>query len=206
MKKSNFQYQYQFGIASNQVRKEAVALHRARYQDVGFLKDDEEDPYENDSVYFVAQEMTRNQVVGVTRLIFLPVEKLPTFTNFNIYNKDYTKLIMLEPGSYAEMSAFTKMKNHDVGVFLLASIYQYSYQHGITHWFANIDERVYRYLNRVFSEIFKEIGNRRVYMGSVSVPCVVDLENAMIQMKERRPKIHELFLKTSYREMEVLSK
>lgn len=196
---------YHFGPAFNKVREEAITLHRMRYEEVGFFKKGEKDPYEKDSLYFVGQETTLNQVVGVSRLIFKPMEQLPTLKSFEIYDIDYTKLLKLEIHRYAEMSAFTKLPKHEIGVHLIRTLLQYSKQNGITHWVACIDERVYRYLNRIFSAIFKEIGVPKVYLGSKTVPCVVDLPQALKQINEQRPKLYEFLIEGEQKVMEVLS-
>src|SRR5438874_427352 len=102
-------YYYHFGIAVNNIREEAILLHRMRYLEVGFFKEGEKDPYEKDSLYFVGQETGLNQVVGVSRLIFKPLEQLPTIRNFDIYDIDLARLMKLGDHCYAEMSAFTKL-------------------------------------------------------------------------------------------------
>ncbi|MFC0272301.1 hypothetical protein ACFFIX_12735 [Metabacillus herbersteinensis] len=195
--------QYHFGIALNKVREAAIQLHRSRYEEVGFFTEGEVDPYEKDSVYFVAQERATDQVVGVIRLIFKPINQLPTLANFDIYDIDYARLIKLDKQKYVEMSAFTKLPTHDVGVHLIRTIFQYSIQNGITHWVACIDERVYRYLNRIFSSLFKEIGVPKVYLGSVSIPCALSIPEGLIQFKEQRPKLYEFLTTTEKQVMEV---
>lgn len=196
--------QYHFGPAFNKVREEAIALHRMRYEEVGFFKKGEKDPYEQDSLYFVGQETTLNKVVGVTRLIFRPMEELPTLKNFQIYDIDYTKLLKLELNRYVEMSAFTKLPKHEIGIQLIRGIFQYSQQNGITHWVACIDDRVYRYFNRIFSTVFKQIGVPKAYLGSVSVPCVLSIEEALKQISEQRPKLYQFLIEGEQKKMEVL--
>jgi N-acyl-L-homoserine lactone synthetase len=194
---------YHFGVALTKIREEAIQLHRRRYLEVGFFQKGEKDLYEQDSLYFVARETTLNQVVGVTRLIFKPIEQLPTIKNFEIYEFDLVQVTKLEKSQLAEMSAFTKLPKHEVGVHLIRTIFHYSKQQGITHWIACIDDRVFRYLNRIFSSIFKEIGVPKVYLGSVTVPCLVDLPKAMKQIKEQRPKLYEFLKGENEQVMEV---
>jgi len=194
---------YHFGVASGKIREEAIQLHRNRYLEVGFFEEGEVDPYEQDSLYFVALEQNLNQVVGVTRLIFKPMEELPTLQNFEIYDIDLVRVNKLEKHRYAEMSAFTKLPKHEVGVHMIRTILHYSNQNGITHWVACIDERVFRYLNRIFSSIFKEIGVPKVYLGSVSVPCIVELPEAFKQIKEQRPKLFQFLQEADEQIMEV---
>lgn len=112
--------QYHFGPASNKAREEAIALHRMRYEELGFFKNGEEDPYEKDSLYFVGQETTFNQVVGVTRLIFKPMDQLPTIKSFEIYDIDYTKLLKLENHRYVPLQNCQSMKSEFI---LLGRLY-----------------------------------------------------------------------------------
>ena len=101
------------------------------------------------------------------------------------------------------MSAFTKLPKHEVGLHLIRTTLRYSYQNGITHWVACIDERVYRYLNRVFGSIFKGIGIPKEYLGSISVPCIVDIPLAMEQIKIQRPRLFRFLNEANDQIMEV---
>ena len=194
---------YHFGLAVNQLREEAIKLHRNRYSEVGFLKEDDKDPYEVDSLYFVAQEDDINETVGVTRLIFKQLLELPTIENFTIYDLELKKLKKLKKNSFAEVSAFTKMPQHEVGMDIIRTVFQYSLQNGITHWVCCIDERVYKYLNRVFGPIFKLIGEPKVYLGSVSIPCVIDINEGVREFKTTKPKLYDFIVNYENKIMEV---
>jgi len=194
---------YHFGIAANHIRENAIALHRKRYSEVGFLKKDEQDPYEKDSLYFVAQDNTSNEIVGVTRLIFKELTDLPTFEHFSIYDIDLIRLQKLDKHRFAEVSAFTKMPQHEVGMEIIQTVFQYSLQQGITHWICCIDERVYKYLNRVFGSVFKVIGEPKVYLGSVTIPCVLDIPSSTPIFKQTRPKLYDFLFKDKKQIMEV---
>ncbi len=194
---------YHFGVAISQLREEAIQLHRDRYSEVGFLLEDEVDPYEEKSLYFVAQDDEVDKIVGVTRLIFKPLLELPTLENFKIYDLEIRKLQKLEKNSYAEFSAFTKMPQHEVGMDLIRTVFQYSLQNRITHWVCCIDERVYRYLDRVFGPVFKVIGEPKVYLGSVSIPCVIDINAGVLVFKHTKPKLYDFIVNYENPIMEV---
>jgi N-acyl-L-homoserine lactone synthetase len=194
---------YHFGLAVKKLREEAIKLHRNRYSEVGFLNEDEQDPYEADSLYFVAQEDEINETVGVTRLIFKPLLELPTIENFTIYDLELKRLKKLKNNSFAEVSAFTKMPQHEVGMDIIRTVFQYSLQNGITHWVCCIDERVYKYLNRVFGPIFKLIGEPKVYLGSVSIPCVIDINEGVRAFKTTKPKLYDFIVNYENKIMEV---
>ena len=194
---------YHFGQAVKNLRQEAIQLHRARYSEVGFLQENEDDPYEADSLYFVAKDQEIDKIVGVTRLICKPLIELPTMANFTIYDLELKKLKHLKKSCYAEMSAFTKMPQHEVGMDLIRIVFQYSLQNDISHWICCIDERVYNYLNRVFGPVFKLIGEPKVYLGSVSIPCVIDINAGVLVFKESKPKLYEFIVNYENHLMEV---
>lgn len=194
---------YHYGLAVGQLREEAIKLHRARYSEVGFLGEDEQDPYELNSLYIIAQNHDVNKTVGVTRLIFKPLLELPTIENFSIYDLELKKLQKLEKNCFAEVSAFTKMPQHEVGMDIIRTVFQYSLQHGITHWICCIDERVYKYLNRVFGPVFKVIGEPQVYLGSVTIPCVLDIPAGTPIFKHTKPKLYDFLFIYENQIMEV---
>lgn len=195
---------YAFSVAQGDLRKQAIMLHVERYLEVGFFKNEELDPYQNDAVYFTAQSNETDDVVGVTRLIFKKLEELPTIKNFNIYDLEKARLLGLDSIRFAELSAFTKLPAHDVALGLIKTVFQYSEQVGITHWICCVDERVYKYMNRVFKFPFRMIGEPKVYLGSQSIPCVLILSDILATIKEERVPLYEYFIERQTRYLEVI--
>jgi N-acyl-L-homoserine lactone synthetase len=185
---------YTFSKVDGEIREKAVELHYKRYQEVGFIKRNEQDIYAQDSVYFAAQTKDLERVVGVTRLIFKELDDLPTMKEFSIYNLERVKLSKMSPTEYAEISAFTKMPQHDVGLGLIREVLRYSVKHGLTHWICCIDERVYGYMHRMFKFPFEMIGDKKVYLGSVSVPCALNIEECLQTLKGKRPALYDYFV------------
>ena len=197
--------EYCFGKVDGDRSKEAIALHHQRYQEVGFFKENEDDPYINDSTYFVVETADSKEVVGVTRLIFMPMDELPTIRHFNIFEIEKLKLAQLGSAKYAEISAFTKMPKHDVGLGLIKTVLDYSLSNGMTHWVCCIDERVYRYMHRIFKFPFEVIGEPNVYLGSKTIPCVLDLRECLGTLKEKRRKLYDYFVEDKENILEVLN-
>jgi N-acyl-L-homoserine lactone synthetase len=191
MRKQNL---YVYSKAVGHLREEAIALHYQRYKEVGFLKQNEIDPYEKDSIYFIAETMEQNKVVGVTRLITKKLEELPTITNFSIFDLELVKLAKLDNSRLVEVSAFTKMPQHDVGMGLIRTIMQYSVEQNIENWLCCIDERVYNYLNRMFSFPFQVIGEPKVYLGSTSIPCLFPINEGLQHIKEKKYRLYEFLM------------
>lgn len=183
---------YYFGQAGEMEKKEAVELHHKRYEEVGFFRKNEADPYEKKSTYFVARKAD-GAVTGVTRLIFDKLDQLPTFQHFDIFDLDRARMSQLKPGMFAEVSAFTKQPQHDVGVGLLKAIYQYSLKKNVTHWVCCMDERVYNYMQRMFFASFRVIGESKVYLGSRTIPCVMNLPESAVHVQGRRKQLYDYF-------------
>jgi N-acyl-L-homoserine lactone synthetase len=194
---------YHYRIARGKLRENAVRLHHERYQEVGFFRNNEEDPYESSSLYFAVSPEKSDEVVGVSRLIFNRLEELPTVKNFRIYDIEKAKIDQLDRSRYAELSAFTKMPQHDVGLGLIKAIFHYSEANGITHWICCVDERVYNYMNRVFKFPFRVIGEAKVYLGSTTIPCVLNLQEILDSIAVKRPSLFEYFVTPQHQFLEV---
>jgi N-acyl-L-homoserine lactone synthetase len=197
------QLNYAYDVAQGRLREKAIKLHHQRYEEVGFFNKNELDPYEANSEYFVAQTEIFDQVVGVTRLIMDKYYELPTIKYFNIYDIERARIKLIDTARIAEISAFTKMQAHDVGLGLIKSVIAYSYQHGLTHWVCCIDERVYNYMLRMFKFPFKVIGESKVYLGSISIPCLLDIEQCLSTLKELRPALYDYFVAFELPQVEV---
>ncbi|WP_424768804.1 N-acyl amino acid synthase FeeM domain-containing protein [Paenibacillus sp. sgz302251] len=197
------QMNYVYKVANGNMREKAVKLHHQRYEEVGFFNKNEVDPYEETSEYFIAQTELLDQVVGLTRLILNQPQELPTIRYFNIYDIERARIKLIEPSKIAEISAFTKMQAHDVGLGLIKSAIEYSYQQGLTHWVCCIDERVYNYMLRMFKFPFKVIGEPKVYLGSTSIPCLLDIGECLSTLKELRPSLYEYFVSFELPSVEV---
>lgn len=201
---NNLIYNYSFYEAFGKERDNAILLHHQRYQEVGFFGKDDKDPYETNSNYFVAESITEKKIVGVTRLIFEKLEELPTMKYFSLYDLEKAKLMQMDRNRYAEISAFTKLPQHDVGMGLIRTVLQYSQHTGITHWICCIDERVYNYMHRMFKFPFKVVGAPKLYLGSTSIPCLLNLTECLNTLEVYRPTLYNYLSENSYKTNEVV--
>lgn len=190
-------------LARGALKERAINYHHRRYYEVGFFKEDALDPYVDDSTYFVAQ--SNEAVIGVTRLIHLPLNELPTIKEFNIYDIPKAKIQQFDPHCYAEISAFTKSPHTDCGLELIRTVLQYSRAVTITHWICCIDERVYNYMHRMFKFPFEIIGESKVYLGSNTIPCILDLESCLFVLKEKRTVLYDYLTANQKQILEVLN-
>lgn len=184
---------YYYAVAQGDLREHAIKLHHQRYEEVGFFRKDEVDHYEQISTYFSAQA-DDGTVVGVTRLIYAGLDELPTIKHFQIYDLELEKLNQLDRTRFAEVSAFTKMPQHEVGAGLIRAILQFSLASGLTHWICCIDERVYKYMQRMIKFPLKVIGAPQVYLGSVTIPCALQLSEFLVNLQQHRPTLYDYFL------------
>lgn len=201
---NNLSYNYSFYEAFGEERDNAILLHHQRYQEVGFFGKDDKDPYETNSIYFVAESITEKKIVGVTRLIFERLEELPTMKYFSLYDLEKAKLMQMDRNRFAEISAFTKLPQHDVGMGLIRTVLQYSQYTGITHWICCIDERVYNYMHRMFKFPFKIVGEPKLYLGSTSIPCLLNLTECLNTLEVYRPTLYNYLSENSYKTNEVV--
>ncbi len=100
-------------------------------------------------------------------------------------------MLILPISCYAEFSAFTKLQNHDVGMGLIKILIHYSGEKGISHWVCCLDQRVYNYMHRMFKFPFRVIGDSKVYLGSTSIPCMLNISECLSTLKELRPKLYD---------------
>lgn len=184
---------YSYRVATNELREEAIRFHTERYLEVGFFQKGEHDPYERDSIYFTAVDEESQRVVGVSRLISKPMMQLPALKEFQIYDIQKAQLKQIGNKRYAEMSALTKLPKHDCTLGVLKACLQYSLDTNTQYWFCSLDERVYKYMCRMFQFPFKQIGEPRVYLGSTSIPCVLDIIETRQVLKEKKYKLYEYF-------------
>lgn len=182
---------YSYFIAINQLREEAIQFHTERYIEVGFFRKDDVDPYQADSTYFVATSNEDQKVVGVSRLISKRMAELPTMKEFKIYDIEKAKLKKIENQKYAEMSALTKLPRHDCTLGILRTSLQYSLKINTNYWFCSLDERVHKYMCRMFKFPFKQIGEPQVYLGSKTIPCILDLIETRQVLKESKFRLYE---------------
>jgi hypothetical protein len=194
---------YVYNVAVGKMKEKAISLHFQRYVEVGFFKEGEMDPYKEKSLYFAVQPNESSEVVGVTRLIFDKLEDLPTMKHFQIYDIEKARIDQLDVKRYAELSAFTKLPGHDVGLGLIRSAIQYSLEVGITLWVCCLDERVFNYLDRIFKNPFRIIGEAQVYLGSKTIPCTMNLEEVLPNLKKVRTPLYDFLVTPQSRYLEA---
>jgi N-acyl-L-homoserine lactone synthetase len=189
---------YRFSQAEGELRRQAIALHRQRYMEVGFMPNDFQDPYEKNSLYFVAQEEETQQVVGVCRLVLQELRTLPTYAHFELFEHERRNLEQLKSGTYTELGAVTKLPGHpEVTPGLIAIALAHASDRGMSHLLCCIDQRFFQSARRYMGVPFQIIGKDQLFYGSLKIPCVVNISNTLEQLKARKPRAFEQALRRS---------
>lgn len=151
------------------------------------------DKYQWQSEQFVAKNKTG--YVGSLRLILydhFSNEKpflLPTFTNNqSVLFPEWKE----RAGNVkAELSQFAKVKGPQastgVSIGLLRTAYQLSKKYGIDEWIATIDNKIIKLLSSyVFCIDINKIGPPIEYLGSLSTPVLININETLKNMEDKR--------------------
>lgn len=183
---------YRFMQAEGELRRKAIALHRQRYLEVGFMPKDFQDPYEKDSLYFVAWHEELRQVVGVCRLVLQDLKTLPTYAHFELFEHERRGLEQLKPGTFTEFGALTKLPDHpDVTPGLIATALAHASSMGMNQVLCCIDQRLFQSVRTHLGIPLRVIGQGQLFYGSLKIPCVLDISDALEQLSVHKPQVFQ---------------
>ncbi len=179
---------HRFSLAQGEVRAQAIALHRQRYQSIGFMPEGFLDPYEREAVYFVARDEHDAQVLAVCRLVAQPLARLATCAHFDLFPPERQAMEAWNAGSYVELGAFTKRPgHHDIVPGLISTALTYAFDQGATRLLCCIDERFFDKLRTFLDLPLRVIGTPAVFQGSLKVPCQLDIAEGLQRLRQRTP-------------------
>ncbi|HYO69078.1 MAG TPA: hypothetical protein VEU33_23660 [Archangium sp.] len=188
---------YRFIQAEGELRRSAIALHRQRYMEVGFMPPDFQDPCEKGSRYFVAlheanQQPIHQQPIGVCRLVLQELRTLPTYHHFELFEHERRGLELLTPGTYAELGALTKLLGHSgVTPGLLATALAHAATLGMSQVICCSDQRLFQSVRAHLGLTPRVIGRERLFYGSIKIPCVLDISETLGQLTAHTPQVLE---------------
>ncbi|UCH82223.1 MAG: hypothetical protein JSW20_06200 [Nitrospiraceae bacterium] len=81
-------------------------------------------------------------------------------------------------------------KNHEITLRLCREMIKMSIKIGVTHAFLSIDHKFYRML-KILGFPITEIGKSKLYMGSVTTPGVLTLQDLLPQLKIKKPSLYD---------------
>lgn len=183
---------YRFIQAEGELRRSAIALHRQRYMEVGFMPPDFQDPYEKGSRYFVALQEGNPQPVGVCRLVLQELRILPTYHHFELFEHERRSLEQWEPGTYAELGALTKLPGHSgVTPGLMATALAHAATLRMRQVLCCSDQRLFQSVRAHLGLTPRVIGMERLFYGSIKIPCVLDISETLQQLTAHKPQVLE---------------
>ena len=184
---------YRFIQAETDLRSQAIALHRQRYMDIGFMPRDFQDPYEETALYFVAWQREQRRVIGVCRLLRQELGMLPTFAHFTLFEHEREALGQLKPGTYTELGALTKLPDHpDVTPGLIAAALTHASAQRMTQLLCCIDQRLFHALATHLALPFRIIGQERLFHGSIKVPCALSISETLERLDANQTRRRSL--------------
>ncbi|USN53792.1 MAG: GNAT family N-acetyltransferase [Candidatus Nomurabacteria bacterium] len=174
---------------SYRLRYEVYCLE-CKYLDVNnYPNRSEKDEYDDCSIHFIAINKKTKNVVGTIRLIKRTNRNLPIEHDFGIsLNGSISSKKVVEISRLAVDKKFRKssLKHPSIMLGLLKACYRYAEENGIAMFVAAIDQNVYNMLKK-FRFSFNLLGEPKHYMGSISVPVLIDIEKESQWLKIVNP-------------------
>ncbi len=175
---------YQQGEVPADVLEECVRFRTQIYIEEGYLPEPEQsagpDCYDAQSAHICVHAKKSGKLAGYCRMIYDEPYPLP--------------IVQLYPGlkdcigAKVEISRFS-LQNHWRGslravdmtpIFRLArELLILSHQQNLQQWSCLIDERFQKLCQRFFKMDFHILGEPQMYLGSPSVPCIIDLSESI---------------------------
>ena len=130
--------------------------------------------------------------IGTIRLILNNQEVgLPALRDFEVA-EDWNGKKVLEITLLSVRPKF-QMRTHLTSLLLMRQFYHYAKQHGFPYAVVAADRRLFSMLKRIF--IVKQLGEGKVYEGSLTIPACIDLAFLEREMPKRNLKIYQFFTK-----------
>lgn len=182
------------------------------YLHVGYIKEPTptgkiEDDYWQYSDYIMAISLDEQNnhngsditgdITGVIRLVKNSKNGFPVLNDFDLFPEIKRSIRSLNLDNTVEIGALFAMPGSNVGRGLYRAAWQYSKARSIKHWLAGIDKRVYRIFEKAFYFSFKQIGPEKHYVGSITVPAILDPAAQVKRLYKINPKLGDFYDKPS---------
>lgn len=184
---------YPAGSIPQPVLVECVRFRTEIYVAEGYLPEPEQsagpDCYDGQSAHICVREAATGNLIGYCRMIAGEPYPLPIVQLY----PELKRLV----GAGVEVSRFSvrnrfrgKLNVQEMApLFLLArEMLAWSHRQGIHQWYCLIDERFQNLCERFFKMEFRILGEPEFYMGSPSVPCIIDLSESF-RKSLRKPEL-----------------
>lgn len=180
---------------------QVFALRFKRYSGLGWLNPDdypdrqEKDKYDERSAHFVA--LVDGCIKGYVRLILPGAEPFPMEDEFGKLTPEHYGVSNGAPLLPAEVSRFIVEKDngcalHSLSLGLLQVLIRHSVRLGVTHWCQALDIFVHRLVGSWHFN-FKKCGPKKHFMGSETVPTVLEVDAFFRELKDYDPRKFRFF-------------
>lgn len=174
-----------YKIANKLELTDALNLLENRYLEAGYINESQkdviyEDPYINNSKYFVAKDGAK--VVGVIRLVFGQNDELPVFNEFILDSVARGKTNKLN-GKILEIGHLAAIPGRRIAPGLYRIAIQYALKHGYTYLVAGIDHNLFNRLKKKYPPLkpfYMQIAEPKFYVGSNTVPILLKINPIML--------------------------
>ena len=173
----------------------ARRLHHDVYLRVGYIEEPVpsgmiEDGYHPYSDYVIAilengRPKRRGEVVGVMRIIKNSELSYPTLNEFMVLKKVKNWIDSIDQEGIIEVGSLCVKPGYSAAKGLYRYAWQYSKIRRDTLWLACIDKTLFEVLKRRYQFYFKKIGREQFYLGSVTVPAMLDCGRQRLLMDSR---------------------
>lgn len=188
----------------------ARRLHHDIYLGVGYIKEPTlsgmiEDGYHPYSDYIIAifidGKPGKGEIVGVTRIIKNSPLGYPTLKEFKISKKAGAWMDSVDPYSIIEIGSLCVKPGFSAAKGLYRYAWQYSKIRRDILWLACIDKDLLDILKKRYQFYFEQIGKEKFYLGSITVPAVLDCKRQKALMNPKlfafydKPQVPEKMVK-----------
>jgi N-acyl-L-homoserine lactone synthetase len=150
----------------------------------------EKDVYDDYAINFALMTKKDNKLIGTVRLVKSNSNGLPIEKEFelkiNNFNMDDTQEVEISRLCIEKKYRRTNIGNNNALLAILKALYSYAKKENYNNLLAAIDKNVFEMLKKIgFS--FTILGTSKYYMGSKSIPVMINLEHESMWLKIVNP-------------------
>ena len=193
----------------------ARKLHHDGYLRVGYISEPTptgtiDDGYHEFSDYLIAIHLNdfnnsnsekgfnSGEIVGVIRAVKYSQLGFSVINEFKLYPEVKKLLEVVDMNYVIEVGALFAKPGYFVAKGLYRAIWQYSKIRGDRYWLAAIDKRLFNIFIKRSHFYFDQIGPEKFYLGSVSVPAILDCRRQKILMYQNAPELAAFYDKAKF--------
>ena len=189
---------YEFNIAEKETELiESRRVHHDVFLSIGYIDHAYptgmiEDIFVEMSWYYYCRHLETGQVVGVVRQINGSLLGLPTLNDFSIWTESKSSIAVIPWTRIVEIGSLAVLKEHKC---IVEGLYRQIWQRSKTimhsHWVASIDNRLLAAFRKYRGFLWEDIGDTKLYMGSLTTPVIADLDAQSRNMAKLSHKFYE---------------